>query len=203
MKLTRRQREVLEFIKQSIARQGFPPSIREIGEHFGIYPRAVLDHVRALERKGFVRRRAAKSRAIEVVDFPEKPLRPDTREVPLLRRVAVRRPFLVAEDVEATVAVAREWTGDGEVFLFRVRGGSMAPFILEGDLVLVSSQTTVEGGDVVLALAGREAVVRRLRREDRFILLEPENPAWKSLRFGEDSPDLRILGRVIGIYRRL
>jgi repressor LexA len=203
MVLTNRQKEVLGYIKQSVQKQGFPPSIREIGEHFGIYPRAAFDHVKALERKGFVKRNAAKSRAIEVVEFLERGVQPGTRSVPLLGRVAAGGPVLAVENVEAMLTVAKEWAGEEEVFFLRVRGNSMAPFILEGDLVLVRSQTSAENGDVVVALIEDEATVKRFYREDGHVLLKPENPEWQTLRIEAESPGLRIVGKVIGVYRRL
>jgi repressor LexA len=203
MVLTNRQKEVLGYIKQSVQKQGFPPSIREIGEHFGIYPRAAFDHVKALERKGFVKRNAAKSRAIEVVEFLERGVQPGTRSVPLLGRVAAGGPVLAVENVEAMLTVAKEWAGEEEVFFLRVRGNSMAPFILQGDLVLVRSQTSAENGDVVVALIEDEATVKRFYREDGHVLLKPENPEWQTLRIEAESPGLRIVGKVIGVYRRL
>jgi len=203
MGLTRRQKEVLEFIKQSIVRQGFPPSIREIGAHFGIYPRAAFDHIRALERKGFLKRSVAKSRAIEVREFMERDVQPETRQVPLLGRVTAGGPTLAVENIEATVTVAKEWARGEEVFFLRVRGDSMAPFILEGDLVLVRSQTSADNGDVVVALLEDEATVKRFFRENHHVLLKPDNPHWETLRIREGSPGLRIVGKAIGVYRRL
>lgn len=203
MALTHRQKEVLDFIKQSIMKQGFPPSIREIGRHFGIYPRAVFDHIKALERKGFVKRSAAKSRAIEVRDFMERDVQPDTRQVPLLGRVAGGGPTLAVENIEAMMTVAKEWAGDEEVFLLRVRGDSMAPFVLEGDLVLVRCQASADNGDVVVALVEDEAKVRWLYRENHHVVLRPDNSAWETLRIKEGSPGFRVVGKVIGVYRRL
>jgi len=203
MALTRRQRQILDYIKDSVATKGFPPSVREIGEHFGIYPRAAFDHIRALERKGFVRRGAAKSRAIEVLDFTEKEVQPYTRQVPLLGRVAAGGPILAVENIEATITVAQEWAGSEEVFFLRVKGDSMAPFILEGDLVLVRSQPSADNGDVVVALLDDEATVKRFYRENRHIVLRPDNPRWEILRIRENTPTFRVVGKVIGVYRRL
>jgi repressor LexA len=203
MTLTRRQKEILDYIKDSVAKRGFPPSIREVGERFGIYPRAAFDHIRALERKGFVRRGAAKSRAIEVLDFTEREAPPHTRQVPLLGRVAAGGPILAVENIEATITVAKEWAGSEEVFFLRVKGDSMAPFILEGDLVLVRSQTSADNGDVVVALLEEEATVKRFYRENDHIVLRPDNPRWEILRIKERVPDFRIVGKVIGVYRKL
>jgi repressor LexA len=203
MTLTRRQKEVLDFIKQAILNEGFPPSIREIGEHFGIYPRAVFDHIRALERKGFVKRSMSKSRGIEVRDFIERNIQPDTRQVPLLGRVSAGGPTLAVENIETIVTISREWARGEEVFFLRVKGDSMAPFILEGDLVLVRSQASVDSGNVVVALLEDEATVKRFYRENQHVLLKPDNPHWQTLRIKKGSPDFRIVGKVIGVYRRL
>jgi repressor LexA len=203
MALTHRQREILDFIKDSILKKGFPPSIREIGEYFGIYPRAAFDHIRALERKGFVKRNTAKSRAIEVRDFMERPIESTTRQVPLLGRVAAGGPILAVENIEATMTIAREWAGGGEVFFLRVKGDSMAPYILEGDLVLVRSQTSADNGDIVVALLEEEATVKRFYRENNHIVLRPDNPRWEILRIKERASIFRIVGKVIGVYRKL
>ena len=203
MALTHRQKEILDFIKQAILRNGFPPSIREIGEHFGIYPRAVFDHIRALERKGFVKRSAAKSRAIEVLECMERDRGPETRQVPLLGRVAAGGPILAVENIETMMTVAREWAGGGEVFFLQVRGDSMAPFILQGDLVLVRSQASADNGDVVVALLEDEATVKRFYRENHHVVLKPDNSRWETLRVKEGEPGFRLAGKVIGVYRKL
>jgi repressor LexA len=203
MVLTNRQKEILDFIKQSIVKRGFPPSVREIGEHFGIYPRAAFDHLRALERKGFLKRSAAKSRGIEVRDFTEKPVEPDARQVPLLGRVAAGGPTLAVENIESIMNIPKGWAGGEEVFFLRVKGDSMAPFILEGDLVLVRSQASADTGDVVVALLEDEATVKRFYKENNHVVLKPDNSKWETLRIKEGSRDFRLVGRVIGVYRRL
>lgn len=203
MTLTRRQKEIFEFIKQTILKDGFPPSIREIGAHFGIYPRAAFDHIKALERKGFIRRSPTKSRAIEVLEFVERSVQTGSRQVPVLGRVTAGGPTLAVENIEATVTVAKEWASGEEVFFLRVRGDSMAPFIVEGDLVLVRSQASADNGDVVVALLEDEATVKRLYRENQHIVLKPENPQWEILRIKDGAAGFRIVGRVIGIFRKL
>ena len=203
MALTPRQKEVLDFIKEFILKRGFPPSVREIGDRFGIYPRAVFDHIRALEKKGYVRRSPAKSRGIEVLDFTEKTLRSDIRLVPLVGRVVAGGPTLALEDIEETVPIARDWAKGEEVFFLRVKGDSMAPFILEGDFVLVRSQPSADQGDVVVALLEDEATVKWFAQEGSYITLKPENPRWEPIRIKEGSRGFRILGKVVGVYRRL
>ncbi len=203
MALTDRQRQILDFIKQSILKEGFPPSIREIGEHFGIYPRAAFDHVKALEKKGFVKRSAAKSRGIEVRDFMERDVQPDARQVPLLGRVTAGGPILAVENIESVVSIPKGWAPGEEVFLLRVKGDSMAPFILDGDLALVRSQASADNGDVVVALLEDEATVKRFYKDNTHVLLKPDNSKWETLRIKESSRNFRLVGRVIGVYRRI
>jgi repressor LexA len=202
MSLTRRQREILDFIKHAIVKNGYPPSIREIGGHFGIYPRAVFDHIKALERKGFLRRETAKSRAIEVQEFIERDAPHDTRQVPLLGRVTAGEPVLAVENIDGVISLPKAWAGGEEVFLLRVSGTSMAPFIVEGDLALIRSQSSADNGDVIVALLDEEATVKRFYREKDHVVLKPDNPQWQTVRIRERSPRLRILGKVIGIYRK-
>jgi repressor LexA len=203
MALTQRQKQVLGFIKQSILKRGFPPSIREIGEHFGIYPRAAFDHVKALERKGFVKRNIAKSRGIEVRDFMERDVHADARQVPLLGRVAAGGPTLAVENIEAIMSIPKGWAPDEEVFFLRVKGDSMAPFILDGDLALVRLQASANNGDVVVAMLDDEATVKRFYREDHHFVLKPDNSEWETLRIREASRGFRLIGRVVGVYRKL
>src|SRR3989304_5647057 len=164
--LTPRQREVLEFIKRFLDEQGYPPTVREIGGHFAFVPRSVFDHLKALERKGYLKREATKSRSLQIMDpaFPGRRLaRP--REVPIVGRVAAGRPLLAVENLEGAVPLPAEWTNGGEVFLLRVQGDSMVgAHILPGDLALVRRQESAESGDIVVALVDEEATIKRFQR---------------------------------------
>ena len=202
--LTPRQREVLEFIKRFLDEQGYPPTVREIGGHFGFVPRSVFDHLKALERKGYLKREATKSRSLQIMDpaFPGRRLaRP--REVPIVGRVAAGRPLLAVENLEGAVFLPAEWTNGGEVFLLRVQGDSMVgAHILPGDLALVRRQESAESGDIVVALVEEEATIKRFQRSGETVTLLPENPALAPLTFGPGAR-LEILGKVIGVFRRL
>ena len=202
--LTPRQREVLEFIKRFLDEHGYPPTVREIGRHFGFVPRSVFDHLKALERKGYLKREATKSRSLQITD-PTSPGRrlPRPREVPIVGRVAAGRPLLAVENLEGTVSLPAEWTNGGDVFLLRVQGDSMiGAHILPGDLALVRRQETAENGDIVVALVDEEATVKRFQRSGETLTLLPENPALTPLTFTRGSR-LEILGKVIGVIRRL
>lgn len=208
--LTSRQRDVLEFIRAFTARQGMPPTVREIGERFRVTPRAAFDHLRALERKGALQRRAAgrrTSRALTPTDGPTG----SWRAVPILGRIAAGGPLLAAENREgelplAAAALARH--GE-DVFALRVRGDSMIEaHICDGDLVLVRRQEGAQPGDIVVALledaTGQgEATVKRFLRDGERLVLKPENRALAPIVVDPGERGVRILGKVIGLLRGL
>jgi len=202
--LTPRQREVLEFVKRFLEEHGYPPTVREIGRHFGFVPRSVFDHLKALERKGYLKREATKSRSLQITD-PAHPGRrlSRAREVPIVGRVAAGRPLLAVENLEGAVPLPADWVNGGEAFLLRVQGDSMiGAHILPGDLALVRRQESAENGDIVVALVEEEATVKRLQRSADTVTLLPENPAMAPITFASDAR-LQILGKVIGVFRRL
>jgi repressor LexA len=211
IELTSRQREIFNFIRGFIKERGYPPSVREIGEHFDIYPRAAFDHLKALERKGYLKRRGSMSRGLEVLVFLEDrsyegPLkregRPMSREIPILGRVAAGKPALAVEHVEGTIPLPMEWVKGKEVFLLKVKGDSMSPYILPGDYVVVRSQPSAESGDVVVTLMGEEATVKRFFKKGGKIELKPDNERWETIQIEEGSGEVQILGKVIGVFRK-
>jgi repressor LexA len=199
--LTSRQSEILEYLREEIDRRGLPPTIREIGERFGIRStKGVEDHLAALERKGFIHRERGKSRAIEVSDRPD--LR-GARLVPLIGRIAAGAPILAVENHAGQFIFDESLVGSGENFLLRVEGDSMKDAsILDGDLVVVRSQDSAREGDIVAARVGEEATVKRFHREGRAIVLLPENEAYDPIRV-EQAESFQILGKVVGVYRRV
>ncbi|MBI2370974.1 MAG: transcriptional repressor LexA [Deltaproteobacteria bacterium] len=203
--LTARQQEVLEFIKEFIRSQGYPPTVREIGGHFGLVPRGVFDHLKALERKGFVRRRSSASRSLEVREFVERGTGGPVRDVPIVGRVAAGTPILAVENLEGSVPLAREWCGEGEIFFLKVQGDSMiGAHIMDGDYALVRRQGSAESGDIVVALLEDEATVKRLVRTRDAIVLQPENPSVPPVTIrGGEARRFEIVGKVIGVFRRL
>lgn len=211
MELTSRQEEIFSFVKTFIKKRGYPPSVREIGQHFNIYPRAVFDHLRALERKGYLKRRTSTSRGLEVLVFQERELlsfgerlrKLPIREVPIVGKVAAGIPILAIEHVEGTVPMPMEWAKGEEVFLLKVKGDSMSPFILPDDYVVVRSQTSAENGDVVVTLVGEEATVKRFFKRGEKIELKPDNERWETIRIEKRSGETRILGKVIGVFRKV
>jgi repressor LexA len=211
MELTSRQREIFNFIRGFIKERGYPPSVREIGEHFDIYPRAAFDHLKALERKGYLKRRGSMSRGLEVLVFLEErshgePLRKEgrlqSRAIPILGKVAAGKPTLAVENVEGTIPLPAEWVKGKEVFLLKVKGDSMSPYILPDDHVVVRSQPSAENGDVVVALMGEEATVKRFFKKGKKIGLKPDNERWETIQIEEGSGEAQILGKVIGVFRK-
>ena len=220
MELTSRQREIFNFVRTFIKERGYPPSVREIGVHFNIYPRAVFDHLKALERKGYLKRRSSMSRGLEVLVFQghepyapyqragpyqehqKKEGRPLIREIPILGRVAAGKPTLAVEHVEGTIPLPTEWVRGREVFLLKVKGDSMSPYILPDDYVVVRSQPSAENGDVVVTLMGEEATVKRFFKKKRKIELKPDNESWETIQIEEGSGEIQILGKVIGVFRK-
>ncbi len=200
-KLTARQAEILEYLRDEIDRRGLPPTIREIGEEFGIRStKGVEDHLAALERKGYIRREKGKSRAIEILDRPD--LR-GARLVPLVGRIAAGAPILAVENHDGSFVLDEALVGTGDTFLLRVVGDSMKDAsILDGDLVVVRSQESARSGEIVAARVGEEATVKRFHRDASGIQLLPENEAYEPIVVTEHD-DFHVLGRVVGIIRMM
>ena len=196
--LTPRQEQVLEFIQEEIRSRGYPPTVREICQGLGLRSSSTVHaHLSQLEKKGYIRRDPTKPRAIEVLAEDDDHLIP----VPIIGRVTAGEPSLAVESLEGTMTLPKDFVGSGENFLLRVRGDSMiGAGILDGDLVLVRRQDTADNGDIVVALVnGEEATVKRFFREKDYIRLQPENEHLEPI----ITKELRVLGKVIGVLRRL
>jgi repressor LexA len=209
--LTDRQREILEFITQSIRERGYPPTLREIGLQFGIRStNGVNDHLRALEKKGHLQREDLKSRALRPVG-PKGPVRSPSRdedlvEVPLIGRVAAGAPLLAVENVEDTVKVDRFFIGQTkEVFALRVKGDSMIEDgIFDGDYIFVRKQLQANRGDTVVAMINDEATVKRYYPEGETIRFQPANAAMQPILVRKrDFKAVNLIGIVVGVYRRM
>ena len=205
--LTERQRQVLEFIDTEVRRRGYPPSVREIGEAVGLSSSSTVHaHLAALQDKGFLTRDPTKPRAIEVRFEPESGAaveRRPVRHVPLVGDVAAGTGVLAAENVEETLPVPEDFTGDGTLFMLRVRGDSMIDAgIFDGDYVVVRQQESADPGDTVVAgIPGEEGTVKTFLRRRNKIVLRPENDAMDELVYDPD--DVRIYGKVVTVLRRL
>jgi repressor LexA len=211
--LTARQEQTLDFIRQSIQERGYPPTLREIGEYMGIRStNGVNDHLRALERKGYLRREDMKSRALKLVSGMEStpPANnasdDDLVEVRVLGRVAAGLPLLAEENVIDTVRVDRMLVRGGrEVFGLRVTGDSMIEAgIMSGDYIFVKKQSTAERGDIVVALIGDEATVKHFYPERDYVRFQPANAQMAPILVrASDFKSTMLLGKVVGVYRRL
>jgi repressor LexA len=209
--LTDRQREILEFITQSIRERGYPPTLREIGLHFGIKStNGVNDHLRALEKKGYLEREDLKSRALRPMGM-RGPVRAPSRdedliEVPVIGRVAAGLPLLAVENVEDTVKVDRFFIGQTrEVFALRVKGESMIEDgIFDGDYIFVRKQLQASRGDIVVAMIDDEATVKRYYPEGDTIRFQPANAAMQPIYVRKrDWKSVNLIGVVVGVYRKM
>ena len=205
--LTERQQEILRFNDKTVSERGYPPSVREIGTAIGLAsPSTVHSHLKTLSERGYLRRDPTKPRAIEVTADTASGTtaeRRPTRHVPLVGDVAAGVGVLAQEHVEELVPLPADFTGEGELFMLRVRGDSMVDAgILDGDYVVARVEATANDGDVVVAgIADEEATVKTFRRRDGKIVLEPANEALEPMVFGPD--EVRIYGRVVTVLRRL
>jgi repressor LexA len=205
--LTARQREVLEIIEQHTRQHGYPPSVREIGEAVGLTsPSTVHAHLAALQRRGYLRRDPTKPRAIEVRWDPNSDAVADrrpVRHVPLVGDVAAGTDVLAHENIEELLPLPVDFTGEGELFMLRVRGDSMIEAgILDGDYVACRAQSTAENGDIVVAgIPGDEATVKTFTTQGERVVLVPANPRLAPMEF--DASDVQVFGWVVTVLRRL
>lgn len=205
--MTSRQREILEFIGAQVHERGYPPSVREIGEAVGLTsPSTVHSHLNTLERLGYLRRDPTKPRAIEVRWDPNSGAaieRRPVRHVPLVGDVAAGTDVLAEENVEELLPVPLDFTGDGELFMLRVRGDSMIEMgILDGDFVIALQQASARNGDVVVAgLPDGEATIKTFRSEGAAVQLIPANNTMEPIVLPADQ--VQIFGRVVTVMRRL
>jgi len=200
--LTGRQRQVYDFIRRSIDDRGYPPTLREIGAHMRIRStNGVNDHLKALERKGWIKREDLKSRAL-------RPVEPTAHlvDVPLVGRVAAGQPLLAEENIEGNVRVDRFFLGQSrEVFALRVTGESMIDDgIRDGDFIFVRKQLAAERGDIVVAMIDGEATVKRYYPEGEVIRFQPANSGMEPILVKRrDFRSVNLIGVVIGVYRKL
>jgi repressor LexA len=205
--LTERQRAVLDFISRSIEERGYPPTLREIGEHMGIRStNGVNDHLKALEKKGYLEREDLKSRALRPISLEGAGPSGQMVEVPILGRVAAGEPILAVEQAEDTVRVDRFFLGQNrEVFALKVKGDSMIEAgIFDGDFIFVRKQLTAQRGDIVVAMIGDEATVKYFHPEGDQIVFKPANSRLSPIIVRKrDWKSVNLIGLVVGVYRRL
>jgi len=203
MDLTKRQQEIFDFIKRYSAKYGYPPTVRDIGKAVGLASSSTVHaHLANLERIGLLRRDPSKPRAIELLDRAVEGVRSIVgREgLPLVGSVAAGQPVLADENIEDYVQVPPVAGGDEGDYILRVRGDSMKDAgILEDDFVVVRRQDNAQDGEIVVALVGEEATVKRFFKESDHIRLQPENQEMEPIR----TQEAQVLGRVVGVFRNL
>jgi repressor LexA len=206
--LTERQQDILDFIASQIASLGFPPTISEIQKQFSFKsPNAAGQHLKALVKKGWIRRHPHKSRGIEVtstIKGKERNGQPNTIAVPLVGRISAGSPLLAEENIETTIAVDKSLVHRyGRLFALTVQGNSMIKAgIYQGDIVIAHQQSMAENGDIVIALLGDEATVKRFYHKNKSVVLQPENDEMSPIKVAERE-DFRILGKVVATLRKI
>lgn len=199
--LTQRQKELLNFLKDFVREKGFPPTLREIASHFGLRgPRGPQKTLNILERKGFIRKTAGGSRAIEIKDLTSE----KTLSIPLLGRVRAGEPILAIENIEGYFELDKNLLSSRDVFLLRVQGDSMIEdHIQDGDFALVKPQSNAENGEIVVALIEDEATIKRIFMDQDLIRLEPAHPHMEPIVVKKGEKKVSIVGKVVGIFRKL
>jgi repressor LexA len=205
--LTGKRRQILDFIAEQLRERGYPPSVREIGEAVGLTSSSTVHaHLATLQRHGYLRRDPTKPRAIEVRYDPSSGVameRRPARHVPLIGDVAAGTDVLAQENVEELLPVPEDFTGEGQLFMLRVRGDSMIDAgIFEGDYVVVRQQPDADKGDIVVAgIPGEEGTVKRYARKGSKVVLTPANPRLQPMEL--DASDVTLYGKVVTVLRRL
>lgn len=198
-KITAKQSEILEYIKEQILKKGYPPAVREICEAVHLKSTSsVHSHLETLEKNGYIRRDPTKPRAIEILDDSFQMIRHEMANIPIVGNVAAGQPILAVENIESYFPILTEYLPNQEVFMLHVKGDSMINAgILNGDSILVKQQTTASNGDMVVALVDDSATVKTFYKEDGYYRLQPENDNMEPILVDEVS----ILGVVFGVFR--
>ena len=197
VKLSARQASIFEFIQQKLDERGYPPSVREIGEAVGLKSSSTVHaHLKQLQKKGYIHRDPTKPRAIEIIGNSTSIVR-----VPVIGRIAAGEPILAVENIEDTFPLPVSFLNTSKkVFMLTVRGSSMIKAgIFDGDYIIVRQQNTADDGDIVVALLGEEATVKRFFKEKGGVRLQPENDEMEPIK----SKDVVILGKVTGVLRKI
>ncbi len=206
MDLTKRQQEIFDFIKRYSAKYGYPPTVRDIGKAVGLASSSTVHaHLANLEKIGLLRRDPTKPRALDLLDRAAASVQAGVQTflqpgLPLVGQVAAGQPIVAEENIEEYIQTPSFAGGEDGEFLLRVRGDSMVDAgIIQDDLVVVRSQDHAQDGDIVVALVGEEATVKRFFQEADHVRLQPENPSMEPIR----SRDVRVLGKVVGLMRNI
>ena len=199
-RISKKQQEILDYMKNEILNRGFPPSVREICEAVNLKSTSsVHSHLEALEKNGYIRRDATKPLAIEIIDDNFNLVRREVVNVPLVGTVAAGQPILAVENIDAYFPIPAEYMPNEQSFMLTVKGDSMINAgIFDGDQVLVKQQSTAENGDMVVALIDDSATVKTFYKENGYYRLQPENDNMEPIII---TGNLKILGKVFGVFR--
>ncbi len=203
--LTKRQQEILDFIESFMQERGYPPTLREIGNEFGIRStNGVRVNLAALEKKQYIRRRPWLSRGIEIVSAPKvQQTDSEVGYVPIIGKVAAGEPIFASENIEGMLAVDDSFMSTKKVFALKVKGDSMKNVgILDGDFVLARRQHTADTGDIVVFIVGEEISVKRFDTKGDKVYLIPENDEYETKVLEKKSSDLQIAGKIVGLIRK-
>ena len=199
-RISKKQQEILDYIKNEILNRGFPPAVREICEAVHLKSTSsVHSHLEALEKNGYIRRDATKPRAIEILDDQFNLVRREVVNVPLVGTVAAGQPILAVENIEGYFPIPSEFMPNAQSFMLKVKGDSMINAgIFDGDQVLVKQQPTADNGDIVVALVEDSATVKTFYKEKGYYRLQPENDTMDPIII---TGEIQILGKVFGVMR--
>ncbi len=196
-KLTDKQDAIFVFIKENIRESGFPPTVREIGEEFGITVKGAYDHIKAIEKKGFIKTEQNKSRAIVVLQ-PDDVIPTDAVNVPVVGRIAAGSPILANENIEEYLSFPKSMVGSGEHFGLHVHGDSMInEGIFDGDIAIIRKQNTASQGEIIAAMIDEEATLKTFKLKDEKVHLIPANEAYNTI----IADDVVILGKLSAVFR--
>ena len=200
-KITSKQQEILEYIKNTILKKGYPPTVREICEAVRLKSiSSVHSHLETLERNGYIRRDPTKPRAMEILDDTFGLTRREMVQVPMIGTVAAGQPILAEENIEDYFPIPAELLPNSQTFMLRIKGNSMINVgIFDGDQVIVEQTSTADNGDIIVALIDDSATVKRFYKEDGHYRLQPENDEMDPIIVSE----LNVLGKVIALFRRM
>ncbi|MGB9599359.1 MAG: transcriptional repressor LexA [Myxococcota bacterium] len=205
MNLTEKQRNILDFINQHIIAEGHPPTLKEIAQHFGYASdNAVRTHLRLIHKKGYLKKEPNKARGLKTVEFL-KISHQNAVNIPLIGTIAAGRPIIALENLEKYISVDRELFKGNDIFALRTKGDSMVGAgINDGDIVIIHPQNDAENGEIVVAIIGEEATLKFLYKEGNYITLKASNPLYPDIKIDiSKGPDIKIVGKVIGLIRKL
>jgi repressor LexA len=198
--LTEKQQLILNFLKESINDSGYPPTVREIGERFGITVKGAYDHLKAIEKKGFIKTEQNKSRAIIILDSEELPESASRGiSIPIVGRIAAGSPVLAEENIESYLSFPAEMFSKGEFFALNISGDSMIEGgIFDGDIAIIRKQNTANNGEIIAALIDNEATLKIFKKNTNAVQLIPMNKAYSPI----ETRDVDILGKLAGVFRQ-